>query len=148
MSSQKPHSLSVPEDKDSRLKYVEVPVVFKQKASFVDIHCKTSQKVCERLARSLAKAKPKTPDEFERVEFMKDFVLKTAANNEATIELLQYLKGLLEDILIDHKHFIEGAILRDKLKFQGDTLEKGWQYREELIEEIVKNKKDELRRNS
>lgn len=136
------------EDKDSRLKYVEMGAVFKDRASAVDLNCKLSQKSCERFALYLAKQKPKTPEQFEKVEVLKDFVLKTSKANEEMMLLIDYMKGLIEDIATDSKVLIDGAILRDKLKFQSDTIESGWMLREEMVETIRKNKLNELRANT
>jgi len=109
--------------KDSRQKYLDISTAFNNRATEIDLFCKQSQRICEMLANHLAKEKPKTAKEFERVEYLKDFVLKTSKNNEATLELLLYIKGFLIDILDDSKVLMEGAILRDKLKFQSDTIE-------------------------
>lgn len=109
--------------KDSRQKYLDISTAFNSRATEVDLFCKQSQRVCEMLAKYLAKEKPKTALEFERVEYLKDFVMKTAKNNEATLQLLVYMKGFLADILEDSKVLIDGAILRDKLQFQSDTIE-------------------------
>lgn len=136
------------EDKDSRLKYVEMGTVFKDRASAVDISCKLSQKSCERFAVYLSKQKPKTPEQFEKVEALKEFVLKTSKANEEMMLLIDYMKGLIKDIATDSKVIIDGAILRDKLKFQSDTIESGWMLREEMIETIRKNKLNELRKDT
>lgn len=136
------------EDKDSRLKYVEMGTVFKDRASAVDLNCKLSQKSCERFALYLAKQKPKTPEQFEKVEVLKDFVLKTSKANEEIMLLIDYMKGLIEDIATDSKVLIEGAILRDKLKFQSDTIQRITEQRNEAIAEIFDHYQDELRKNT
>lgn len=136
------------EDKDSRLKYVEMGTVFKDRASAVDLNCKLSQKSCERFALYLAKQKPKTPEQFEKVELLKDFVLKTSKANEEMMLLIDYMKGLIEDIATDSKVLIEGAILRDKLKFQSDTIQRITEQRNEAIAEIFDHYQDELRKNT
>lgn len=136
------------EDKDSRLKYVEMGTVFKDRASAVDLNCKLSQKSCERFALYLAKQKPKTPEQFEKVEVLKDFVLKTSKANEEMMLLIDYMKGLIEDIATDSKILIEGAILRDKLKFQSDTIQRITEQRNEAIAEIFDHYQDELRKNT
>lgn len=109
--------------KDSRTKYVEISEAFNNRASEIDLFCKQSQRICERLAKHLANARPKTQEETERVDYLKDFVVKVSKNNDATIDLLMYMKGFITDILEDSKVLMEGAILRDKLKFQSDTIE-------------------------
>jgi hypothetical protein len=130
-------------DKDSRLKYVEMGTVFKDRASAVDLNCKLSQKSCERFALYLAKQKPKTPEQFEKVELLKDFVLKTSQANEEMMLLIDYMKGLIEDIATDSKVLIDGAVLRDKLKFQSDTIEILINQRDQVINDFSgRNKKD------
>lgn len=136
------------EDKDSRLKYVEMGTVFKDRASAVDLNCKLSQKSCERFALYLAKQKPQTPEQFEKVEALKDFVLKTSKANEEMMLLIDYMKGLIEDIATDSKVLIDGALLRDKLKFQGDTIQRITEQRNEAIAEIFDHYQDELRKNT
>lgn len=149
MNSQNSASASAPDsDKDSRLKYVQMGRVFRDRASMVDLSCKVSQKSCEKLAAYLAKQNPKTPEEMDKVEALKKFVLTTSKANEEMIALIDYVKGLLEDIAIDSNVLIQGAILRDKLKFQSDTIEYGWQVREEMIEQIKQTKLDEIRRTN
>lgn len=108
--------------KDSRLKYLEISETFNNRASEIDLFCKQSQRICELLANRLATKKVKTQAEFENNEYWKEFVMKTALNNERTIELMLWMKGLLTDILEDSQVLIDGAILRDKLKFQSDTI--------------------------
>jgi len=109
-------------DKDKRLKYVELPRVFHDKASKIDIDCKISMRKCELLAKHLAKQKPKTAQEFEQKAYIEEFVTATATANEDMISLLRYMHGFLTEVMADATHLIEGAILRDKLKDQGDTI--------------------------
>lgn len=108
---------------DSRHKYLDIAQGFNARATEVDLFCKQSQRVCESLAKKLAAKKCKTPEEFEANEYWKDFVLKTCKNNEATMDLLKFMHGFLIDIMEDSKVLMEGAVLRDKLQFQSDTIE-------------------------
>ena len=134
--------------KDSILKYIEISTAFNNRATAVDLFCKQSQRVCEKLASKLAADKPKTPQEFERSEYLKDFVVKVSKNNEATIELLTYIKGFLIDILDDSRVLIDGAILRDKLKFQSDTIEIMMKQRDDITGVLFEDAKNEIiRRN-
>jgi hypothetical protein len=126
------------ENKDSRLKYIEMVNQFRDRANTVDFQCKASQRICERLAKTLTKERPKTPLEFERHEYLKDFILKTSANNEATLELLNWMNGFLQDIATDAKVLIDGAILRDKLDFQSETIQLISQQRDELVNDLCK----------
>lgn len=122
--------------KDTRLKYVEVLGAFTSRATEIDLYCKQSQRICEMMAKRLAKVKPKTPEAFERVEEMKDFILKTSKNNEATVELLKYIRGFLIDVIEDSKVLIDGAILRDKLEIQSTTIELLMQTQNKLVNDF------------
>ena len=148
MNLQDSQNQSGKNSKDSRLKYLELASVFRDRASEVDLHCKVSQRICERVAKSLAKEKPKTPKDFERLEYLKDFVLKTSKNNEATLELLGYLKTLITEIVEDYKALENGATLRDKLKFQSDTIEIMQHEQERMVRQFYGEKKDEIGRNT
>lgn len=131
------------EDKDRRFKYIEMPREFQGRASTVDFHCKQSQAICEKLASFVARQKAKTPDDFEKLEYFSEFIVKTAKNNEETLSLLNYMRGFLQDIADDAKVLTEGAILRDKLDFQSDTLQLVTQQRDDLVNEICgRNKKN------
>lgn len=111
------------EYKDKRLKYVELPTAFRAKASKIDVDCKISMRRCEELAKIIARERPKTPAEFERHQATEAFINATATANEDTLGLLRYLHGFLTEVMADAKHLIEGAILRDKLRDQSDTIE-------------------------
>jgi hypothetical protein len=130
--------------KDSRQKYVDISIAFNNRATELDLFCKQSQRICERVAKRLATERPKTPLEFERQEYLKEFVLKTSQTNERTIELLGYVKGFLEDILEDSKVLIDGAILRDKLKFQSATIEILMNQSDVEMQRIYTEKKNEI----
>lgn len=122
--------------KDSRLKYVEILDAFNCRATEVDLFCKQSQRICEKLAKKLAADKPKTAHEFEKSEYLKEFVVKVSKNNERTIELLMYIKGFLQDILDDSAVLIEGAVLREKLKDQSTTIEILMQTQTNLVNDL------------
>ena len=109
-------------DKDKRLKYVEMPRIFHEKASKIDIDCKISMRKCEVLAKHLAKQKPKTAQEFEQKSYIEEFITATATANEDTMKLLRYIHSFLAEVAADATHLIEGAILMDKLKDQSDTI--------------------------
>jgi hypothetical protein len=109
--------------KDSRLKYLEISEAFNNRATSVALFCKRSQKICELLANRLATKKVKTPAEFENTEYWKNWILETSRNNQETIELLDYMKGLLVDIMEDSKVLMDGAVMRDRLNFAVETIE-------------------------
>lgn len=130
-------------DKDSRLKYVEIGRVFRDRASSVDLQCKISSRVCKKLAGALAKMRPTTPLEMERNEYLKEFVLKTSSANDEMLQLIDWMKGFIEDIQKDSQVLIDGAILRDKLKFQSDTIEILINQRDQVINDFSgRNTKD------
>lgn len=107
------------EPDESRMwKYLELPTEFKLRSIEVDVTCKQHMRVIERLAKHLAREKPKTAQEFERVEYLKDFCVKSAQLNEQVIGLLEYLTERLNEMYRDYKQFAEGArsvrIIRDQ----------------------------------
>jgi len=108
--------------KDRRLKYVELPAAFRNQANEIDTKAKISQRRMEAMAKTLAKARPKTPDEFERVEALKEMIVAQAAHNEAVAGFLQYTNGFLSEVMADARAYIDGAELLDKMKDQSDTI--------------------------
>jgi len=129
---------------DRRLKYVDITGIFYNKANDVSIACRQSQRQCENMAKQLATRKAKTPEEFERIESLKEFVLKTTSANEKMLSLLDYVTGLLVEISEDSKVLIEGAIIRDRLKDQEDTVIMLTQQRESLITQMYDLRKDQI----
>lgn len=124
------------EFKDRRLKYVEMPQVFQRKAGEIGITSKQHLRACERLADHLSKQKPKTPQDFERVEWMKDFVVKSSELNERTIDLLDYLRDMLQEVANDALSLAEGAKIRDVVRDQSDAIEMLTATRDRLINEL------------
>jgi len=49
--------------------------------------------------------------------------MKTAKNNESTLELLAYMKEFLQDVINDSTTLMEGALINDRLQLQSDTIE-------------------------
>jgi hypothetical protein len=129
---------------DNRLKYVDISGTFRNQASGILIACKQSQRSCEVMAKQLATRKPKTPEEFDRIEAMKDFVLKTSSLNDKVLSLLDYMTGLLTDISEDSKILIEGAIIRDRLNDQSEQVEILVQQREALITDLYDLRKNQI----
>lgn len=133
--------------KDRRLKYIELPKVFQMKASEIDILSKQHLRTCEKLAGQLASRKPKTPDEFEKLEGMKDFVLKSSQLNERTIELIEYLHGVLTEIASDALPLSENAKDYDRLRDQSEAITMITQQRDTLINDLYEFKKAQLRQD-
>lgn len=113
----------MPEPESRIWKYLELPQVFQQKAGEIDITCKQHLRVCERLAGYLAKQKPKTPKEFDQVEYLKDFVMKSAELNEKTIALLDYFKTQIQEICEDAKTLRDADRITYALREQGAKIE-------------------------
>lgn len=109
--------------KDRRLTYLEMPNRFRQMANDVNTQTRVSQRVCEALARHLAKQRPKTPEEFERVSYLKEFVQKTAEHNERVINLLKYMHGLLKQVAEDSDILVDGASTIELLRDRSDHIE-------------------------
>ena len=131
----------------SRLwKYLELPQEFQRRASEIDLTAKQHIRIVERLAKHLARQRPKTPEEFERVEYLKDFCVKSATLNDQTISLLQYLHGMLQAITDDYKVFSEGARLNRIIRDQGERIETMMNERDEIENERNDLKRELLRR--
>lgn len=105
------------------MKYLDMSRTFRNRASEIDLSCKTSQRVCVELAKRLARVKAKTPDEFEHVEKMKQIVITTSAANEQMLEMLNYMRGLLLQVCDDAEALVDGANIRNKLEMQSETIE-------------------------
>lgn len=110
------------EQKDGRLKYLEIPESYKSKAMDVNLWVKQSQRTCEMLAKHLAKQKPKTSEEFERVEFLKEFVLKTSQSNEKVLALLDFITGFLNEVMADGYIYQSGAVIMEQMAMQSDYI--------------------------
>jgi hypothetical protein len=127
---------------DSRLKYLEMPDQFKGRANDISLTCKQHLRACEQLAVRLAKERPKNPQEFERLEYYKDFVIKTSQLNEQVLGLLDYCHELLNQIANDYRTVGE-AKMKDILRFQSDTIEILTNQRDQLVKDLY----DERKRN-
>lgn len=135
------------EFKDKRLKYVDAPKIFNQRANDINITAKQHLRACEKLAKHLANKKSKNPKEFEQDEYMKDFVVKSAALNEKTIVLIDYMAEFLTQIAQDATVLIGGAKIMDIVRDQSEAIVLITETRDKLVKDIYEMKKDELRRN-
>jgi hypothetical protein len=135
------------EFKDRRLKYVELPNVFKQKASEIDITHKQHLRACEKLAAHLAKQKPSNPKEFEQNEWLKDFVIKSADLNEKTIALLDFLRQTIQEISNDSKELMQDGQILDRLRDQSDALTMAWGNRDKAINDLYESRKGQFRKD-
>ena len=131
-----------------QIKYLEVCHAFNSRASEIDLFCKQSQRICELLAVRLASKQPKTPAEFENNEYWKNFILKTSSNNQATIELIAYIKEFVQEVIDDADILMKSADLLDKIQFQSDTIEIMRGQYDDLFIEFGKCKKDEISRRN
>jgi hypothetical protein len=129
---------------DRRMKYLDISNAFHNQANEVALSCKQSQRTCEKLAKQLASRRAKTSEEFEKIETMKDFVIRTAEMNERVLKLLDYMNGLLLDVADDSKVLIEGAVLRDKLADQSECLEMLMQERDNAVKQVYECRKDQI----
>lgn len=132
-------------DESGLWKYLELPQFFQQKAGEIDVLCKQHLRVCERLAAHVAKQKPKTPQEFERVEYLKDFVVKSAELNDRTSEILGYVKERIQDVCSDVTAIKEGAQLKAIIRDQGEKIEKLIKERDEFMHKYYGLRKTERR---
>ena len=72
---------------------------------------------------------------------MKNFISKTAANNEATLQLMNYMHGFLLEVAADCKVMIDGAVVRDRLTMQEETILTMIQHREKYVDDIRREHK-------
>lgn len=129
---------------DKRLKYVDINRAFNGQVSEINIALKVSNRVCEMLANHISKEKPKNPTEFERIEKLKEYVLKTSELNDKVLSLIDYMAGLLTEIGEDSKVLIEGAIIRDRLQLQSDNIQVLLNQREDAIKQVYDLRKDQI----
>lgn len=134
-------------DESGMWKYLELPRVFEHRASEIDITSKQHLRVCARLAAHVAKQKPKTAKEFEQVEYLKNFVVKSAELNEGTISLLDYMKATIDAIYQDMQAWRDGANLNRIIKDQGEKIEQVIKERDELQTELNDLKKSNRQRD-
>lgn len=135
------------EFKDRRLKYVDLPNVFHARASEISITSKQHLRVCEKMANHLSKQRPSNPKDFERNEWLKDFVIKSAELNERTIQLLDFLREQIADIAIDAKVLMDGGKTLDVIRDQDDAIRTAWYLRDEAIKAIYELKQQSFREN-
>lgn len=126
---------NLPEFPDARLKYIEMPNQFKGRANEISLTCKQHLRTCEALAKRLAFEKPKTKQEFEKVEYYKDFVIKTSQLNDQVLGLLDYVHGLLNAIAKDSA-LLDEAKTKDTLRLQSETIELLYQQNEKLVKDL------------
>lgn len=137
------------EPDESRLwKYMEIPQEFQRRAGEIDLTSKQHLRIVEKLAKYLAKQKAKTKEDFERVEYLKDFVIKSAQLNEQTLDLVAYLRDRLNEIYKDYKAFSEGARLNRVIRDQGERLELITHERDEAQKELHELRKRIRRENT
>lgn len=132
------------DQRDKRLKYIDINQVFHNRTNDIRLRCKQSNRACEELAKTLVKAKPKDHDAFEKVERLKEYVLKTSGLNDEILGLLDYMTGFLLDLSKDAQILIDGAVIRDKLMMQSDTIEMMTSQREEDLQTIYELRKDQI----
>ena|SRR5688572_14345003 len=131
------------EPDESRIwKYLELPQVFQMRAGEIDITAKQHLRVCEKLASHLAKRKSNNPKEFEQVEYLKNFVVKSAELNEKTVALLEYIKSTIQEICEDTKALRDGANLNRIIRDQGEKITLTMKERDEAQAELNELKRE------
>lgn len=131
------------EFKDSRLKYLEMSTAFSAKINELTLTCKQHLRTCEALAKRLAAENPKTQKEFDKIEFYKDFVIKTSQMNDQAISLVKYTQEIFESILSDSSLLIE-ADVKDTLRLQSESIEVLTNQREELVKMVYELRRDKI----
>lgn len=128
------------EETDSRLKFLELPNQFKGRANDIALTCKQQFRVCEQLAVRLARERPKNQQEFEKNEYLKDFVIRTSQLNEQVLGLLDYCHELLNQIATDTNATAQ-AKEKDTLNFQSDTIRILTEQRDNLVKDLYDERK-------
>ena len=123
------------------LKYLEIANQFKHLADETRVRTKLSQATLEKVAKHLARQSPKDGPEFERVEFLKDFVVKTADANESVLKLIEMAHNGFTEIYQDIEALVNVAFLQDRLKDQSDTILVLTAQRDEAIKALYENRK-------
>lgn len=136
------------EFKDRRLKYVELPRVFEHAANEIDISAKIQIRTCEALAKQIKNSKPKNATEFEKIESLKNFVIKSSELSEKMIDLLAYLKNVLQEIAEDAKGLAANAREFDRLRDQSETIQMLIQQRETIVKAFYDNRKGNITGNT
>lgn len=128
---------------DARIKYVEMPRQFEGRANEIALTCKMHLRTCESLAKRLATEKPKNKQEFEKIEYYKDFVIRTSQLNDQVLGLLDYTHKLLSEIAADTA-LIDEAKQKDTLRLQSETIVWYMDLNDKLMNELH----DQLRKNT
>lgn len=134
-------------DPQKPLKYIEIKRSFESLASETRVRTKQSQATLERLAKHLARQKPKDGPEFERVEFLKDFVVKTADANESVLKLIGSIHKGLNDIYEDAEQLCNVAFLQDRVKDQSEVIIMLMNHRDELIKQLYEKRSRDQEHN-
>lgn len=122
--------------------YIEMNRVFRDRATAIEIQCRTSQRVCGLLAKRFATERPKDQHEFEKLEYLKEFVISTSKANEITLELLLYIKECLTQVTQDARQLHDVAMLRDIAAFDKESIMIITAQRNEAYDLLGRNKKD------
>lgn len=128
---------------DARLRYLEMPMQFRGRANDIALTAKQHLRTCEALAKRLASERPKTKQEFDKIEYYKDFVIKTSELNDQVIGLLDYTRDLLNTIAADSA-LLEDAKVKDTLRLQSETIELLYQRNDKLEKDLH----EQLRKNT
>jgi uncharacterized protein YoxC len=128
---------------DNRLKYLELFRSFEYLANEVKLSCKVSQRNCERLAKQVASTKAKTPEQFEKVESLKEFINSTSTANEKTVNALNTIHGYLVEIASDCNDLTNVADLKNKIEIQSETISILMQQNQNIV-----SLRDEIRRRN
>lgn len=128
---------------DARLKYMAMPEQFKGRANEISVTCKQHLRTCGALAKRLAAENPKTQAEFEKIEYYKDFVIKTSQLNDQVLGLLDYTSDLLNEIAGDSMLILD-AITKDRLRLQSENIVLLMQRNEQLVNDLHELKRNQV----
>lgn len=112
--------------KDKRLTYLEIPIVFPDKAGKL-MQVLTTQR---RLLLKITTKRDLSDD-------MKALLISVAEGYDVAVELLDWMKATLQEVANDSKTLAEGAKMRDIIEEQGRLIS---QYMDFEIEQLQKKR--------
>jgi hypothetical protein len=74
---------------------------------------------------------------------MKQFVIETATANDKMIELLEYTHNLLKEVASDASTLVDGALLRNTIVEQSDTIKVLTAQRDGIVTKLYEGRRNQ-----
>lgn len=132
--------MSLQEQKDHRLKYIQMPGRFYSMANDIEISAKQQNRSCEQFAKRLAGMKARKQIEQDKIDSMKQFLIDTHDLNTKTILLITDIHKLLSQVAKDAEILMEGSKLRNQLDDAIISMDIAIQQREQTINDYVRRR--------